>query len=105
MARPAGYLTVDPLGDWAELAACAGRGLRDFFPQGDDDLPPSHGGRRPRRSGEDGWVTRAKAICAQCSVRLDCLDHALAFNEDGVWGGTTYDERKLIRRNRRKLHA
>lgn len=33
-------------------------------------------------------IARAKAICAKCPVRGECLDHALAVGEPwGVWGG------------------
>lgn len=51
---------------------------------------------------------RAKAICAGCPVRRECLDYALAARErDGIWGGYTIDERELLlkiqrRRARRK---
>jgi len=43
------------------------------------------------------------AMCAVCDVQDDCLDYALAapspFPEVGVWGGTTYDERKQLRKD------
>lgn len=35
-----------------------------------------------------------------CPVRFECLDHALAVREQGVWGGTTEKERDRIRRSR-----
>jgi WhiB family transcriptional regulator, redox-sensing transcriptional regulator len=42
---------------------------------------------------------RAKSICAQCPVRLDCLDCALTFRtEFGVWGGLNGKERRLLLR-------
>ncbi len=45
----------------------------------------------------------AKAICNECPVKLDCLEYALNTNQDsGIWGGTTEDERKSIRREYRK---
>lgn len=42
---------------------------------------------------------RAKAICASCGVRVDCLALALQSKaEFGVWGGFTSKERfKLLR--------
>lgn len=39
----------------------------------------------------------AKAICADCPVRMDCLWSAIANNEQGIWGGTTEEERRDIR--------
>lgn len=44
----------------------------------------------------------ARAVCHRCPVRLDCLEHALTHGEPyGMWGGTTPDERRAIRRQRR----
>lgn len=50
----------------------------------------------PERGG-DG--VKAKAICAGCPVRAECLDYALADVElRGTWGGTSPGERKALRR-------
>jgi WhiB family transcriptional regulator, redox-sensing transcriptional regulator len=39
-------------------------------------------------------IARAKAVCAECRVRRQCLQFALATGQmHGVWGGTTEDER------------
>ncbi len=48
---------------------------------------------------------KAKAICAQCPVRLDCLACAVSFRaEFGVWGGLNGKERSsLLRRSRRSI--
>jgi WhiB family transcriptional regulator, redox-sensing transcriptional regulator len=56
--------------------------------------------------GETGPASRqvslAKAACAACPVREECLEFAIAtIQNDGVWGGTTEDERRLIKRARR----
>ena len=41
---------------------------------------------------------RAKAACATCTVRNDCLRYALDNHEEyGVWGGTSEDERRALR--------
>jgi len=45
-------------------------------------------------------VARAKAVCAQCPLRMKCLEWAIAREEFGVWGGTTARERAAIRRER-----
>jgi WhiB family redox-sensing transcriptional regulator len=40
---------------------------------------------------------RAKSICAECRVRLDCLDYAIRIREPhGIWGGLNEVERKLV---------
>lgn len=37
---------------------------------------------------------RAKALCAQCPVRRECLEDANANDErEGIWGGMTVTER------------
>jgi len=40
----------------------------------------------------------AKAVCATCPVRVECLDHAIATHERwGLWGGMTERERRGLR--------
>lgn len=42
----------------------------------------------------------AKAVCARCPVRADCLDYALTEDiRHGVWGGTSPQERARLRRH------
>jgi hypothetical protein len=44
----------------------------------------------------------AKAVCARCPIATRCLDVALARNErDGIWGGTTPNQRRALRRRAR----
>lgn len=44
-------------------------------------------------------IDRAKEVCEQCTVRLDCLEFALETNQDsGIWGGTSEEERRKLRR-------
>jgi WhiB family transcriptional regulator, redox-sensing transcriptional regulator len=38
-------------------------------------------------------VSSAKAVCARCPVRANCLSYALITRPDGIWGGTTREER------------
>jgi WhiB family redox-sensing transcriptional regulator len=40
---------------------------------------------------------QAKAVCSRCEVRGPCLSYAVVTRQDGVWGGTTRDERLAIR--------
>jgi WhiB family redox-sensing transcriptional regulator len=71
---------------WRDVAAC-----RDTDP--DLFFPPGTTGPALRDLGE------AKRICRACPARARCLSWALDHGvTDGVWGGTTADERRVIRR-------
>jgi WhiB family transcriptional regulator, redox-sensing transcriptional regulator len=51
-------------------------------------------------------VRSAKAVCGRCPVRPDCLSYALVTGQDdGIWGGTTTEERWPTRRQRRRPPA
>ncbi|MDA8267759.1 MAG: WhiB family transcriptional regulator [Actinomycetota bacterium] len=51
-------------------------------------------------------VQVAQRICAECSVRAECLDYALDNRVDhGVWGGASERERRRLLRQRRLTHA
>ena len=44
-------------------------------------------------------IDRAKEVCGQCPVLIDCLEYALETNQDsGIWGGTSEEERRTLRR-------
>lgn len=82
--------------DWATAAACLAH--RDLFWRIIEYDVSSH-----RAPGADGYRAReentAKAVCAGCACRSECLDYALAGGERyGVWGGTTSTERRRLRR-------
>ncbi|MFC8949512.1 MULTISPECIES: WhiB family transcriptional regulator [Streptomyces] len=50
---------------------------------------------------EGAAQNRAKALCAGCPVRTECLAHALDHRiEHGVWGGMTERERRALLRRR-----
>lgn len=72
---------------WQVRAACRGPQSWVFF-------PPSHFERKDERNVRE---TRAKAICATCTVRRECLDYALRIREPhGIWGGLNEVERKTL---------
>ena len=74
--------------DWMLLAACRGR--PDLFFAPDDSETRS---QRRRREAN------AKAVCARCDVRMDCLKDSLESDERfGIWGGLTARERRALRR-------
>ncbi|GAA5152606.1 MULTISPECIES: WhiB family transcriptional regulator [Amycolatopsis] len=76
-------------GNWQERAACRDEDPELFFPV--SEMGP--GARQ---------VAQAKAVCARCPVRAECLQYALDTGLDhGIFGGTTDAERrKLVRRTR-----
>lgn len=39
----------------------------------------------------------AKRVCGGCGVRANCLSYALETMPEGIWGGTTPDERLAAR--------
>jgi WhiB family transcriptional regulator, redox-sensing transcriptional regulator len=46
---------------------------------------------------------QAKAFCARCPARAECLEYALDTREAyGVWGGANEDERRAMLRQRRR---
>ena len=66
--------------DWAARAACRTTDPDSLFVQG-------------------AAQNRAKAICAGCTVRTECLADALDNKvEFGVWGGMTERERRALLR-------
>lgn len=72
---------------WQAHAACRGPQSAMFF-------PPSH---FERRDEKDLREANAKAICATCAVRRDCLDYAVQIREPhGIWGGLNETERRLV---------
>ncbi len=73
-------------------AACKGEDLGLFFGPDAEFVTA----RRDREA-------KAKAICARCLVRPDCLAYALDTGEaHGVWGGMNEDERRVMLRQRRR---
>lgn len=51
-------------------------------------------------------IEEAKAVCRQCPVLEPCLEWALSTGQDaGVWGGTSEDERRALKRQRVRNRA
>lgn len=71
--------------EWMNFAACLGLEPDLFFPVGTEGPAVTQ-------------IKEAKAICAQCPVAWECLNYAVDTGQvDGIWGGTTEDERRAIR--------
>ncbi len=79
---------TDERGMWRELAACRDTDPDLFFPVGTTGPAIEQ-------------IESAKRVCNECEVREPCLEFALESNQDsGVWGGTSEEERRAIRRQR-----
>lgn len=75
--------------DYTRRAACRGLDSEMFFPRGDDWVT----GDNPARA------LAAKAVCAVCPVRAECLADPVTANDAwAVRGGTTPAERAAERR-------
>jgi WhiB family transcriptional regulator, redox-sensing transcriptional regulator len=56
--------------------------------------------------GAISQIEKAKEVCGQCPVKVDCFDYAMETNQDsGIWGGTSEDERRDIRRRLAAVRA
>ena len=77
---------------WTAQAACQDEDPELFFPI--SEVGP--GARQ---------IERAKAVCARCPVRSECLGYALDSGLDhGVFGGTTAAERRNLVRTAPAQH-
>ena len=73
---------------WRDAAACRSVDPELFFPIGSTGSALEH-------------IAAAKTVCTNCPVTAQCLEFALETNQDaGVWGGTSEEERRQMRRER-----
>jgi WhiB family redox-sensing transcriptional regulator len=76
--------------EWVHRARCKDEDPELFFPVGTTGPAAAQ-------------IEAAKAVCMQCEVRAECLEWALATGQDaGVWGGMSEEERRAMRRARRR---
>lgn len=69
--------------DWQTKAGCTEVDPEIFFPE------------------RGGSSKAARAVCAACEVRRQCLEYALNNKEQfGIWGGTSERERRRLRKER-----
>jgi len=88
-SRRPGPRTVPPV---LAAAACKGEDPELFF-----GPPAEFVTTRQQREA------KAKAICARCPARAECLEFALDTGEAyGIWGGTSEDDRRALIRQRRR---
>jgi WhiB family redox-sensing transcriptional regulator len=75
---------------WLPEARCIGEDPELFFPVGTSESAVAQ-------------TALAKQICVACDVRPHCLEWSLmTFQDAGVWGGLDEEERREIRRARRR---
>jgi WhiB family redox-sensing transcriptional regulator len=75
------------LGEWHCRGLCIGEDPEIFFPS----------------RGDPG--ARAREICTACPVRDNCLEYAAEADEFGVWGGLDQQERRNLKRKKRRQMA
>jgi WhiB family redox-sensing transcriptional regulator len=74
------------LPNWRDVAACRDTDPDLFFPVGSTGPAIDQ-------------IDAAKQVCDSCPAKQPCLEFALMSNQDsGVWGGTSEDERRKLRR-------
>jgi WhiB family redox-sensing transcriptional regulator len=79
--------------DWVHRAQCKDEDPELFFPIGNTGPAALQ-------------IASAKAVCAQCDVRMECLEWSMTTGQDaGVWGGLSEEERRALRRARRRGEA
>lgn len=91
MTAATAAFTTGHVSSWRNVAACMHADPNLFFPVS-------------ITGSSLVQVAEAKAICARCPVRRECLEFART-NEpiDGIWGGMTSQERQRARRRERRL--
>jgi WhiB family transcriptional regulator, redox-sensing transcriptional regulator len=84
---------LDNRAEWWSRAACSTADPELFFPI--SSTGPAM-----------GQLARAKAICARCEIQQQCLDYAVSTGPiQGVWGGMTEHERRLLRQSGRRARV
>lgn len=86
MALTSTYQVEFDADDWRNVAACRDTDPDLFFPVGSTGVAIEQ-------------IAAAKEVCNMCPAKTACLEFALLSNqESGVWGGTSEDERRILRK-------
>ena len=74
---------------WRQHAACREVDPAVFFPVGVTGAAVAA-------------IAAAKTVCEGCAAQAACLEFAISTNQEyGIWGGTSEEDRRDIRRARR----
>jgi WhiB family transcriptional regulator, redox-sensing transcriptional regulator len=76
---------ADAMG-WMSRGACRGADPELFFPIAANGPALQQ-------------ISAAKRICLRCPVRPACLSFGLKTLPEGIWGGTTPEERRIMRKH------
>lgn len=68
--------------EWKRYGNCAGKQTNIWYPD------------------NAAGLIAPRAICEDCPVTSECLDHALRHEKYGVWAGTSERQREELRRRR-----
>lgn len=82
---------------WMDASACAHKDVNTFF-------KPAASGAAMKDGTRPDPHAEARALCAECTVRDQCLDYALTNRVAyGVWGGLDEKQRaSILKAGRRK---
>lgn len=83
------YLRADH--SWMVRGSCRGEDSELFFPADHE--------RQPEREIRE---EKARAVCAVCPVKDECLDYAVKTSQVGFWGGADDEQRKGLRRREQR---
>lgn len=85
-----GWVRAFSTPEWMARAACVGYDPETWFAM----AGPGRRSQARRASASEP----AKAVCAECPVRTECLEYALeAGQQHGVWGGLDEHERRELK--------
>lgn len=70
--------------DWRAESLCRGENADVFFPL----------------KVTNRTIAAAMALCKACPVRVQCLQIAVVYGYDGIWGGSTYAQRNYLVKNK-----
>lgn len=74
---------VRSINEWKMFGKCLGEDGNIFYPN----------------SAEDTAYDYARTFCRSCPVKEECREYAFATNQEyGMWGETTPEERRALRR-------
>lgn len=74
------FSSMFPDEEWRQNAACSKVDPNIFFPF-----------KHTKKT-----TAQAFAYCSVCEVRPECLHVGVTYGYDGIWGGSTYDQRSYL---------
>jgi WhiB family transcriptional regulator, redox-sensing transcriptional regulator len=81
---PFGVVLFPPGDDWRKDGACAGMSFAKWF----------------KENHSHAELDELKTLCNSCPVKKQCLEHALEYEEFGVWAGSTQEQRERYRKRK-----